>query len=185
MIFASQEFRQSHLSHPKLFKPGCLKADTSSCSNTSETPQPIVITWEQSQDFGAYQALSSTLSLGTKKRDFIWHGCNRCRSFPEVCHPSETSGPIWIVALLVSASIAFLSRATLFTNSASQSSMKALQVLGRSEVAFASGCGDFLCTKLWTTIQGWSPAIYLQPHGGSSSSTSGESCWTQQRFRCL
>lgn len=152
MIFASQEFRQSHLSHPKLFKPGCLKADTSSCSNTSETPQPIVITWEQSQDFGAYQALSSTLSLGTKKRDFIWHGCNRCRSFPEVCHPSETSGPIWIVALLVSASIAFLSRATLFTNSASQSSMKALQVLGRSEVgcvAFASGCGDFLWTKLW------------------------------------
>ena len=66
-ICRSQEFRQSHLSHPKLFKPGCLKADTSSCSNTSETPQPIVITWEQSQDFGAYQALSSTLSLGTKK----------------------------------------------------------------------------------------------------------------------
>ena len=164
MIFASQEFRQSHLSHPKLFKPGCLKADTSSCSNTSETPQPIVITWEQSQDFGAYQALSSTLSLGTKKRDFIWHGCNRCRSFPEVCHPSETSGPIWIVAL-VSASIAFLSRATLFTNSASQSSMKALQVLGCSEVP--RDVEMTKRTKLWTT----NPSIQrLEP--GNISSTS-------------
>ena len=39
------------------------EADTSSCSNTNSTPQQIVVTWEYSENFGAYQAFPVSLRL--------------------------------------------------------------------------------------------------------------------------
>ena len=42
------------------------EADTSSCSNTNSTPQQIVVTWEHSENFGAYQAFPVSLRLAWK-----------------------------------------------------------------------------------------------------------------------
>lgn len=48
-------------SDPVAFSVQTLYADTSSCSNTNSTPQQIVVTWEYSENFGAYQAFPVSL----------------------------------------------------------------------------------------------------------------------------
>eukprot|EP00438_Fugacium_kawagutii_P022689 Skav224913 [mRNA] locus=scaffold1112:563377:570407:- [translate_table: standard] len=62
-------------SDPVSFSVQTRYADTSSCSNTSSTPRQIVVTWEYSENFGAYQALSSlALKLSFKlETGKTWH----------------------------------------------------------------------------------------------------------------